>query len=90
MIAEARRLHSKGLTYKRMRSLGLEYKHLADYLQNKITKEELMWRIERDDWHYARKQMSWWKRDKSIKWIALNEIPKIIKIVGTFSNSIEC
>lgn len=85
MVAEARKLHEKGLSYKRMRNLGLEYGHLADYLQNKITptshkatkgtaKEELIWRIERDDWRYAKKQMAWWKRDKSIKWYSPTSI----------------
>ncbi len=84
MVAEACKLHKKGLTYKRMRELGLEYGHLADYLQRKITKDELIWRIERDDWRYARKQMSWWKRDSKIKWFSLEEEKKIEKLVSKF------
>ena len=84
MVSEAKKLHKKGLTYKRMRALGLEYKHLADFLQNKITKDELIWRIERDDWRYARKQLSWWKRDKSIKWFTLGQKDKIQKEVKRF------
>ncbi len=84
MVSEVRKLHKKGLTYKRMRNLGLEYGHLADYLQNRITKEELIWRIERDDWRYAKKQLAWWKRDESIKWLGLSELKDVEKLVEDF------
>src|SRR3989344_4590439 len=39
MLAEVKRLHTRGLSWKRMESFGLEYRWLARYLQNKITKE---------------------------------------------------
>lgn len=84
MVAEARKLHKNGLSYKRMRNLGLEYRYLADFLQNKITKEELIQRIERDDWRYAKKQMAWWKRDKEIGWYTLKEQNKIEKLAQRF------
>lgn len=69
MVAEAKKLHKNGLSFKRMHELGLEYRALAHYLQNKITKEKLIEIIERENWLYAKRQMTWFKRDKNIKWI---------------------
>lgn len=71
MIDEARRLHSHGLSFKRMREIGLEYKYLADFLENKINKKQLIEAIITKDWQYARRQMTWWKRNKKIKWYSL-------------------
>ncbi len=69
MIAETRKLHKQGLSYKRMRELGLEYRRLADYLENKITRPELTSLLQAEIWHYAKRQITWFKKDKSIKWI---------------------
>jgi tRNA dimethylallyltransferase len=35
MVAEVRRLHTSGVSWKRLESFGLEYRHLARYLQGK-------------------------------------------------------
>ncbi|MEK7117944.1 MAG: tRNA (adenosine(37)-N6)-dimethylallyltransferase MiaA [Patescibacteria group bacterium] len=83
MIGEARKLHRKGLSYKRMRELGLEYRRLADFLQNKINKIELTTLLQNEIWQYAKRQMTWFKRDKSIKWFGPN-IKKITKEVEKF------
>jgi len=69
MIAEARRLHSQGLSFKRMEELGLEYRYLAQYLQNKITKKELGEKIYQGNLDYAKRQMTWFKKDKRINWL---------------------
>ena len=71
MIDEAENLHKKGLSWKRMEELGLEYRYLAYYLQNKITKSEMISKLQTEIWHYAKRQMTWFKRDKRIKWIDL-------------------
>ncbi len=72
MIEEAERLHNPpaggGVSYERMRELGLEYGALADFLDNKITKEEMIARLQTEIWQYAKRQMTWFKTDKTIKW----------------------
>lgn len=62
MVAEARTLHARGLSWKRMESLGLEYRYLARYLQKKISKNEMLVQLETEIWHYAKRQRTWWKR----------------------------
>ncbi|HVZ76163.1 MAG TPA: tRNA (adenosine(37)-N6)-dimethylallyltransferase MiaA [Candidatus Paceibacterota bacterium] len=69
MVAEARRLHAHGLSYKRMRELGLEYRFLADYLETKLDKEEFEESLERAIWQYAKRQRTWFKRNMDIHWI---------------------
>lgn len=68
MVAEAKQLHEQGLSYKRMRELGLEYRYLADYLQNKISKEEMLEQLEKAINDYAKRQMTWFKRNTGIRW----------------------
>lgn len=68
MISEAMRLRKNGLGYKRMRDLGLEYKFLADFLEKKITRKEMTEQLETAIWQYAKRQRTWFKRDKRILW----------------------
>lgn len=84
MIEESERLHKAGLSFERMDELGLEYRYLAKLLQGKITREnmekELAVKIEQ----YAKRQMTWFKRDKHIQWFSLSEKQKVISIVDKF------
>ncbi len=68
MINEVRELHANGLTWKRMEELGLEYRFIARFLQDKITKEEMVKQLEIAINQYAKRQMTWFKRDKRIAW----------------------
>lgn len=69
MVAEAKRLRKDGLSFKRMEELGLEYRHLARLLQKKITKEEFLRQLESEINHYAKRQYTWFKRNKNIHWV---------------------
>lgn len=84
MIAEARHLRRQGLSLKRMRELGLEYRALADHLEGKSTKEELTARISLEDRRYAKRQMTWFRRDKEVRWFSPAETAKIEKEIGRF------
>ncbi len=68
MVAEARRLHADGLSYKRMEELGLEYRALAQFLRGDITRVEMRDELLRDIFKYAKRQRIYWKRNKDIRW----------------------
>lgn len=88
MIAEAKKLHKKGLSWKRMEELGLEYRYLARFLQTKITRDEMQKRLETEIWRYSKRQITWFKRDKEIKWFAPSDTKQIEKtILATFQIS---
>lgn len=71
MIAEVKKLHAEGLSWKRMEELGLEYRYLARFLQGKITKPEMLEQLEKEIIKYSKRQMTWFKRDKKIRWIKI-------------------
>lgn len=73
MIDEVKKLHRKGVSYKRLEDFGLEYKYIAQYLQKKITKEEMIEKLTSEIKKYAKRQMTWFKRDKRIQWIDSNK-----------------
>ena len=81
MVAEARRLHAGSLTYKRMDALGLEYRSLSRFLQGRIDKKELELELQNAIWHYARRQMTYWRRNKNIRWYQLENTGQLFRDV---------
>ena len=45
------------------------YKELFDYLDGKTTLDEAVRLIQRNTRHYAKRQMTWWRRDDDINWL---------------------
>ncbi len=69
MISEVKKLHEKGLSWKKLEAFGLEYRFLALYLQNKLNKTEALAQLEIAINQYAKRQMTWFKRNKKIIWL---------------------
>lgn len=84
MIEEVQKLHEIGVTYERMDDLGLEYRYIAKYLQNEITKDELIEQLETKIRQFAKRQMTWLKRDQEIEWHATEDREAIFRRVETF------
>lgn len=74
----------KTLSQKRIDELGLEYRIISRYLRGEISKEEMIELLILDVWHYAKRQMTWFKRDKEIIWFSPDEYTKIEKVVADF------
>lgn len=68
MLEEAKRLHSEGLSYERMRELGLEYKFLAMHLEGELSLEEMKEKLYTAIRQYSKRQMTWFKKNEKIKW----------------------
>ena len=80
-LEEVRVLREKdGLSWKRIESFGLNYRAAAEYLQQKISKEEMVEKSLKEIYKYAKRQMTWFRRDKSIKWVRIyGEAEKLAK-----------
>lgn len=78
MIAEVKNLRASGVSWKRLEEFGLEYRYIALFLQNKLTKEEMIERLQKEIEHYAKRQMVWFKRDKRIHWIKNEKTAQIL------------
>lgn len=48
------------------------YREIFDYLDKKISLEEAVRLIQRNTRHYAKRQLTWWRRDPDIRWIDLS------------------
>ncbi len=71
MVKEMKDLHEKQkLSYERLQSFGMEYKWLSMYLRGNITKAECIDGINRDTMAYAKRQMTWFKKNKDIHWFS--------------------
>jgi len=68
MINEIRKLHEQGVSWKRLESFGLEYRQTALFLQKKISKDQMIENLKTEIWHFVKRQRTWFKRNKNIKW----------------------
>ena len=57
---------------------GLGYKEVVEYLQGKITKEEMIEKIKRETRRYAKRQITWFKKNKQTIWIGPHDLQKIL------------
>jgi len=81
MLKEIKNLHINGLSWKRMEELGLEYRYVSFYLQNKITKEEMLKKLNSEIYKYAKRQITYFKRDKQIKWFEASKIISLKNLI---------
>lgn len=73
LLAEVRDLKNRGYTRELVSMQGLGYKELLAYLEGEITLEEAVYRIKRDTRHFAKRQITWFKRERDVIWIDKNE-----------------
>ena len=69
MTKEVKKLHKNGVSWKKLEEFGLEYRWIAKYLQSKIEYEEMVEKIQKESERFAKRQMTWFKKDKRIKWL---------------------
>ena len=68
MITEVKRLHQAGTSWKKLESFGLEYKQVALYLQGKLDYEQMFEQLKNAIHHFAKRQLTWFKRNEKIIW----------------------
>lgn len=61
---------------------GLGYKEVVEFLENKMTKEEMIEKIKLETRRYAKRQLTWFRKNKQTKWLnGENGIQNNIKII---------
>lgn len=66
---EVYHLLEKGCSRDMVSMQGLGYKEMIDYLEGKITLDEAIYIIKRDTRHFAKRQITWFKREKDVIWL---------------------
>ena len=87
MIDEVKNLHSiMKVPWAKLEYFGLEYRFIAEFLQQKITKEQLHTQLFFAIRHYMKRQRTWFRRNKSIHWLDASQDPlrKTIMLVKPF------
>ncbi|MDO4311867.1 MAG: tRNA (adenosine(37)-N6)-dimethylallyltransferase MiaA [Eubacteriales bacterium] len=69
LLEEVIGLRERGYTRNMVSMQGLGYKELFAYLEGEITLEEAVYIIKRDTRHFAKRQITWFKREKDVIWI---------------------
>ncbi|OGI16660.1 MAG: tRNA (adenosine(37)-N6)-dimethylallyltransferase MiaA [Candidatus Moranbacteria bacterium RBG_19FT_COMBO_42_6] len=69
LVEEVRTLKRTGLSWKKIQSFGLCYFWIPLYLAEKISLDELEERIYLAEKDYAKRQMTWFRKDKRIIWL---------------------
>ncbi len=69
LVDEVKLLHQKGYTKDMVSMQGLGYKEILDYLNEEITLERAEYLIKRDTRHFAKRQLTWFRREKEVTWV---------------------
>ena len=85
MLDEAKKLYSQGVSYERMEELGLEYRFMARYLEDKISYKEMVEQLFIATRQFAKRQRTWFKRNENIHWFnPICDQKRIEKLVQGF------
>lgn len=78
MVSEVKRLHASGVSWKRLESFGLEYRHVARYLRSKYGSTTSTFGIRTSSFQamrsallgdiirYSKRQMTWWRKNPDV------------------------
>lgn len=75
LLDEVRALREKGYDRSLVSMQGLGYKELLACLDGECTLEEAVYTIKRDTRHFAKRQLTWFKRESDAVWLAWEDYP---------------
>jgi len=84
LIDEIKDLLKRGYTWDLNSMSGLGYRQFKDYLDGKAPLDESIKNLKRDTRHYAKRQISWFKRDQRINWLESDNYNEVEKMVSDF------
>lgn len=85
LVAEVKKLARLDLSLTANQALGI--RHIKDFLDGKYDLETAKQLLRRDTRRYAKRQLSWFRRDKRIKWFALDSHRSVDKVVGNLAGN---
>lgn len=69
LLEEVTKLKEMGYHRDMVSMQGLGYKEILDYLDGKISLEEAVYRIKRETRHFAKRQLTWFRREQDVIWL---------------------
>lgn len=74
LVEEVKTLQARGCTRDMVSMQGLGYKEILDYLSGNLTLDEAVYILKRDTRHFAKRQLTWFRREKDVIWVNKNEL----------------
>ncbi len=87
MVDEVRRVYERYRTKTAFNAIG--YKEMIPYIEGKCTLDEAIDRIKQGTRNYAKRQLTWFRRDARISWVDVTEIVQIDGIIKNCMNIVE-
>ncbi len=75
LVEEVKSLAASGYNRELVSMQGLGYKEVLSFLEGECTLEEAVEIIKRDTRHFAKRQLTWFKREKDVTWIEKEQFP---------------
>lgn len=69
LVDEVKKLHDMGFHKEMVSMQGLGYKELLSYLDGECTMEEAVYTIKRETRHFAKRQLTWFRRERDVIWL---------------------
>lgn len=69
LVDEVKKLKAMGCSHKMVSMQGLGYKEILAYLDGEYTLEEAIYIIKRETRHFAKRQLTWFKRERDVIWL---------------------
>ena len=69
LVDEVQALKGMGCTSSMVSMQGLGYKEILAYLDGVLSLDDAIYRIKRDTRHFAKRQITWFKREKDVIWV---------------------
>lgn len=73
LVEEVQNLYDEGYDLSLVSMQGLGYKEIIRYFEGEISLEEAVYTIKRDTRHFAKRQITWFKRERDVIWINKQE-----------------
>lgn len=73
LMDEVKALMDQGYTRDMVSMQGLGYKEIIDYLSGDISYDEAVYILKRDTRHFAKRQITWFKRERDVIWVNKDE-----------------
>lgn len=73
LVAEVKQLLDIGCKRDSTAMQGLGYKEIISYLEGEITLDEAVYMIKRDTRHFAKRQLTWFRRERDVIWVEKNK-----------------
>lgn len=88
LVEETKLLIEQGYSWDLIALKAIGYKELRPFIEGKQTLEEAVLTLKRDTRHFAKRQKTWFRKDKRIQWLIMNEDVDLNELVAEILDSI--